>query len=382
MGTGESNCVKCSKPLPEGAIFCPWCGKKQVSTQRQGRKRANGEGTVFRYRAGWRVQVVLGYKMVNGKSVAVRRTKAGFKTKREAIEYLDDLRKVPAKAAPTLHSLWEEYQIGGYTKLSESRKEKYRIAWPKLEALHYCQIDLLTTGDLQREVNDHAKTFYPARDMRDLLSLLYKIAVANQYVNVNLAEYIELPPVNAKEQTAFTPNDLLRLWDDYGAGNWWTGYIILMCYTGMMPGELMACQQENVDLENRVIRGAGLKTDVRKSKPIVLAAEILPVLEDLMSRTTNGKLIQINKDSFYEQYYATLERIGLRRIVPYSCRHTTATTLADASIQPSVIQAIMRHANYATTQRYIHESVSNELTAADAITRQIARAKEKPPTEA
>lgn len=372
-----ANCIKCSSTLPDGALYCPYCGKKQSATEKIQRKRANGEGSVFRYRNGWRAQIVVGYKLVGGRSQAVYRTKAGFKTKREALEYLTTLRSEKRKAAPTLQQLWEQYQEGKYRKLSASRQEKYRIAWPKLKDLHFCAVDMLTTADLQRVVNENAKTFYPARDMRDLLSLLFQLAMADQFVPVNLAEYIDLPTLEEKDQDAFTPKEITALWTDYAAGNWWTGYVLLMIYTGMMPGELMAMQKDAVDLKQHAIIGGGIKTEIRKKKPIVLADEILPVVTDLMDRTPGEKVIRINKDNFYDRYYETLARAGVRRLVPYTCRHTAATVLADAAVHPSIIQAIMRHASFTTTQRYIHEDITRELAAANVAAGTISKTNEQ-----
>lgn len=370
-------CVKCSAQLPDGALYCPYCGKKQTATERKGRKRANGEGSVFRYRNGWRAQIVVGYKVIDGKSRAVYRTKAGFATKRAAIEYLESLRGEPKREVPTLFALWEEYQAAGYKKLSESRKEKYQIAWPRLAAIQFTRIDLLTTADLQDAVNSKAKTYYPARDMRDLLSILFQLAMANKFVEVNLADYIVLPDLNEKEREPFTIEEVAALWADYQAGNWWTGYILLMCYTGMMPGELLAAKKESVDLDKRVIVGAGLKTETRKKKPIVLAEELVPVLESLMAHTPGEKLIRINKDNFYTVYYAALERAGTRRLTPYSCRHTAGTLLADANVRPALVQSVMRHASYASTQRYIHESVDHALTAVNALASNVEETKNK-----
>lgn len=362
------NCIKCGAALPEGAVYCCFCGKKQTATDRKGRKRANGEGTVFKDATGrWRAQIVLGYKLINGRSQAVRRTKAGFETKRAAIEYLEQLRKQPARQTPTLRKLWEEYLAGEYTKLSASRQEKYRIAWPRLQSIAETRIDLLTTADLNEVVRANTKTYYPARDMRDLLSLLYRRAIANRFVPVNLAEYITLPELNAEEQQPFTQDEVLRFWMQYRAGDWWTGYILLMCYTGMMPGELMAAKKEHVDLSAKVISGAGLKTKVRKDKPIVLADEIIPVLQSLMDHTPGDKLIRINKDRFYDVYYAALATAGVRKLPPYSCRHTAATMLADADIRPALVQAIMRHASYTTTQKYVHEDVNHALAAVNQL---------------
>lgn len=372
------NCIKCAAPLPAGALYCPFCGKKQSATERKGRKRANGEGSVFRYRAGWRAQIVVGYKVVNGVSRPVRKTKAGFQTKRAALEYLETLRAEPKRQTPTLQALWEEYQSAAYTKLSASRQEKYRIAWPRLSDIQFTRIDLLTTADLQEVVNSRAATYYPARDMRDLLSILFQLAMANKFVEVNLADYIVLPDLHEQAREPFAPEELVKLWTDYEE-NWWTGYILLMCYTGMMPGELLAARKDAVDLKNHVIVGAGLKTAERKKKPIVLADELVPVVQTLIDHTPGDKLIRMNKDRFYDVYYETLERAGTRRLTPYSCRHTAGTLLTDANVRPALVQAVMRHASYASTQRYVHESVDNARSAVNALADSVeARRNERP----
>ena len=45
------DCIRCSRPLPEGALFCPWCGKRQTAVapppQRKRRRRPKGSGTVY-----------------------------------------------------------------------------------------------------------------------------------------------------------------------------------------------------------------------------------------------------------------------------------------------------------------------------------------------
>ena len=132
---------------------------------------------------------------------------------------------------------------------------------------------------------------------------------------------------------------------------------MLMIYTAMMPGELLDARKDNIDWQGRQIVGAGKKTKERKETPIVLADFILPVVADLCEHTDGDKLIKINKDRFYETYYSVLERAGCRRLTPYSCRHTAATTLALENIPPSIIQKIMRHAKFSTTEKYIHINI-------------------------
>lgn len=353
-------CIKCKKSLQDDFLYCPYCGKKQITQKtKTSRSRPNGTGTVYKRGKTWTASYVHGYVIQeDGKLKTVRSTKGGFRTKKEAMEFLPALQNAPERKVPNLLELWEIYkQSKKYLKLSDSRREKYEIAWKKLDSLWFFKIDKLTTFDLQNAVDSNADTYYTARDLKNLLSKLYQTAMPDEFVKTNLSEYIELPDLNAKEQQPFRSEEIQKLWADYTAGNWWTGYILLMVYTGMMPGELLDARKEHIDWNGRQIVGAGKKTAKRRETPIVLADFILPVLADLCEHTDGEKLIRINKDRFYETYYSTLERAGCRRLTPYSCRHTAATTLALENIPPSVIQQIMRHAKFSTTEKYIHIDV-------------------------
>ena len=363
------NCIKCASPLPPAALFCPACGKKQSATKRAGRSRPNGTGSVYKRGRTWEVAVVLGYKLVDGKSVPIRRTKGGFRTKKEAIEFLPILKEAKNKPriVPSINDLWNQYKAAQYKKLSKSQQETYNIAWKKMTAIQFRLIDQLTVADLQAVINDKAPTYYPARDIKDLISKLYQLAMADQFVTINLSEFLVLPDLETKEREAFSSEEVSKLWEDYTAGNWWTGYVLLMIYTGMMPGELRSARKAHIDWEGKQIRGAGKKTKVRKETPIVLADIILPVLQDLCSHTEGEKLISINKDNFYVKFRETLERAGCRPLKPYSCRHTAATTLALENIPPSVIQKIMRHAKFTTTQQYIHVDINPMLEAVNKL---------------
>ena len=365
-------CIKCGVDLPDGAVFCHMCGRKQTppAPKRQRTKaRGNGTGTAYKRGKTWTARIVLGYYVGDdGKRHARTANRGGFATKKEALDYIPKLKaEAESSATLTLSGYWEFYEAKKLPELSRDKQTAYRIAWRRWAALATRKLEDLKIETLQAAMDEAATTYYTARDMKNLMSHFYKHGLANQTVSVNLAQYLQLPPANASEQTPFSAEELDLLWKDFAAGNTFTGYILLMIYTGMMPGELLQAKKEHIDWDGKQIRGAGLKTATRKAAPIVLADVILPVLRVLVDTSRGEKLIHINKDNFYREYYATLERIGTRRLPPYSCRHTTGTDLAKAAVPAFTIQKIMRHAKITTTQHYTHMDATDALSGVNAL---------------
>ena len=365
-------CIKCGVDLPDGAVFCHMCGRKQTppAPKRQRTKaRGNGTGTAYKRGKTWTARIVLGYYVGDdGKRHARTANRGGFATKKEALDYIPKLKAEAERSATlTLSGYWEFYEAKKLPELSRDKQTAYRIAWRRWAALATRKLEDLKIETLQAAMDEAATTYYTARDMKNLMSHFYKHGLANQTVSVNLAQYLQLPPANASEQTPFSAEELDLLWKDFAAGNTFTGYILLMIYTGMMPGELLQAKKEHIDWDGKQIRGAGLKTATRKAAPIVLADVILPVLRVLVDTSHGEKLIHINKDNFYREYYATLERIGTRRLPPYSCRHTTGTDLAKAAVPAFTIQKIMRHAKITTTQHYTHMDATDALSGVNAL---------------
>lgn len=166
-----------------------------------------------------------------------------------------------------------------------------------------------------------------------------------------------LPELEETEPKPFDEKELKALWTDYGNGNKLTGYILLMIYSGMMPGELFKAETHMIDWEKQRIVGCGLKTKKRKEVPIVVADLVLPVLRNLCDESTSGRLLEMRRADFYDEFHATLARCEIEDRTPYVCRHTTATALALGNIAPEVIKEVMRHTNFSTTERYIHKEI-------------------------
>ena len=341
-------CRKCKQEVPDGA-YCIMCGTKQEITRGK-KRRGNGQGYARKRGNTWQAELGI-YK--NGTRITL--TKGGFKTKKEALEYVPQLAKKRKKDAPTLRDLYEPWAESAMLELSQSKQGAYKIAWARLKQIADIEIAELTIADLQAVIDREAPTHYTARDVKNLLSHLYKRACAQGDVPSNLAQYIIVPKLEEKERQPFNREEINSIWAAYASGDMYACYVLVMIYSGMMPGELLKLEKGMIHWDDREIVGCGIKTKERKTKPILIADAIVPVLETLCDAAEGDKLVTMNRDAFYDAFRDAMTRWGCRKLTPYSCRHTTGTELAsDATIPPSIIQRVMRHTKFTTTQRYIH----------------------------
>ena len=370
-------CIKCKRDGPDGA-HCVHCGAKQAA-KRNGRRRANGTGSVYRRGSGYQATITF-YRS----GVRMTRSKGGFSTKKAAYDYLpilieETVRKIGYRDKVTLATEYEPWSETALLRLSPSKQTAYRIAWDKLASIHNADITELTIADLQKVVDQQAPTYYTARDIKNLLSHLYKRACAEDVVRTNLAEFIVLPTLEEKEASAYTEEEVQKMWAAYREGGTFVGFALIMIYSGMMPGELFACKKTMIDFENQTIIGAGLKTKERRNKPIVIPDFIIPIVREIYDSHNYESLVGMGRDRFYERYHEMSERLGIRDLPPYACRHTTATALALGDVvPPSVITKVMRQKQMTTTERYKHVDDQTRLEALNRLAQSpITRRKEE-----
>lgn len=343
-------CRKCRADVPDGA-YCLKCGAKQELTRRT--KRGNGTGSVFKRGKSWYAQVTLYSYEKDGKKAQKRKTKGGFAAKKDALEYLATLKTADARTVPTLIKLYENFSAHELPKLSANKQIAYKKARERADGIMGKRIDELTVEQMQTVV-DAAGSHYKARDIKNLCSKLYQLAMQEQYVSQNLAKFLVLPELEEKEPVPFTQDEVDKLWVAFADGDTFVAYLLLMIYSGMMPGELLACEKSMIDLDRCEIYGCGKKTKTRKTNAIVFADCVKPCVEELMNLDDKPKLVNVHETVWYDNYHATLQRLGIRDLPPYACRHTTGTEAARQNLNAAIVQKIMRHAKITTSQRYIH----------------------------
>lgn len=327
-GEISMNCKKCKKEIPEESIYCMWCGAKQVA-EKKTKRRANGTRTVFKTPDGnWKAQKVLYYYNDKDGNRKKKTQTRKFNRKTDALKFVGT-EKEEFCNSQTLTDLYEIFkETKKYEKLSKSQQDKLKFTWDKMKEIQFTKISDLTIDKMQEVIDKAAKTYYPARDMKVLLSHLYTVAIKRQQETINKSEYIELPDAPKAKRQVFTEEDIAKLWDDYNGqrpdgttdAHELTGYVLIMVYTGMRIGELFGIEKVNVHLSESYMIG-GEKTDAGRDREIPISSIIESVVKHFYDKGKT-KLIHKNKWDFYDDYWDTLKRLDIRPVPPQTCRHT------------------------------------------------------------
>lgn len=327
------------------------------------KQRGNGTGSVYKLPNGkYRAVVVLGYD-TNKKRV--QRTKSGFKTKREALEYLPKLREAPNIEKIKFNKLYEMWKNTHFLTIGKSKQQSYNTAYKRCSSLYFKNVDEIKLDDMQKVVDNCPGAYYPKQDIKVLLNNVLRYGVMNEYCKVNYAEYIKLPPLEKSKKTAFTDEEIKNIWTVYNNGNTFSGYILIMIYTGMRYGEISTIRKEDIHIAERYMMG-GIKTDAGKDRQILISEKIAPIVERFYN-ICDKKLLEMSEEDFYNRFKAALNEAKTRPLTPHCCRHTFATLMAKAEVQPSIIKEAAGHANYSTTLGYTHIPLKTKLEAVNKI---------------
>ena len=142
--------------------------------------------------------------------------------------------------------------------------------------------------------------------------------------------------------------------------------VLIMIYSGLRVGELLIMETANID--GRIMIG-GIKTKAGKERAIPIHEKIMPLIDKsknyLITSPTDKKFSYNNY--VQRQFTPLMKRFGMDHL-PHDCRHTTATELSNAGIEPMITKLILGHANADITERvYTHMTHSQLVQSIDKI---------------
>ncbi len=261
-----------------------------------------------------------------------------------------------------------------------------------LPVLGTARLSDIRRSDVQRFINrTMADGHSPSTVRNSLMPLraIYRHALALDDVAVNPTTGVQLPAVRGKRERVASPAEAVRLIEALlprDRAVWATAM-----YAGLRSGELQALTDELVDLDDNVIRvhwswdpkEGQVAPKSRSGRRTVPVPAVLRkhLLEHRLARGRRGGLFFSRPDGRPFSNQALSQRAtrtwrvnGLDPIGFHECRHTFASLMIAAGVNPKALSTFLGHASVTITlDRYGHLFPGSEQEAAGLLDRYLER---------
>ena len=357
--------------------------------------RGNGMGCAYQ-RPGqktWTVEGVVGWKYPNGDITKpkrpVRKTKGGFRTKKDALDYVSKLQHSGAvRVRMTMEELYSAWSTHYSPRIGESTMDGYYYAYQHFAPLHGTYVDLIRSEDLQLCMDECKAGKRTHENMRCIANLLWKYAIDTNILDRNVAANLYTGKGVSVQREALTEQEETAIKSTIGCERY-AEYIYCLCWLGYRPGEMLELRKdqlfhasvnindEDVDIWYFV---NGKKTDSGRDRVVVVPDEILPIILDRIfipgtdlvfpqyqfNRKKVPELVQFKQmhHSYFNKHVfkPIMQKLHIaEKKVPYSARHSYADKLKKASGADKDKAALIGHSNYLFTQDKYQSSHMKDL---------------------
>ena len=323
----------------------------------------------------FRAMVTVG-KDNNGRPI-VRTLKpvAYFETYNEAYEALLDYNKDPYYIAKsmTMQELFDKWSTRHFNSgVSDGSKRKYKMAWDYCHTLYDMQVGEIRARHIRSCIEEaYAIRFgerkpaseYIKKDIKIVLGQMLDYALENELVKRNYAKdlKISIKPIVDNEHIPFTDEEMDILWENLDLIPD-IGIVLIQCYTGWRPRELINIKLENVDLTAKTITG-GMKTKAGKNRVVPIHHKILPFVEkyyrDAQKYNRNTLFTLTEYYQYANRFAEIVESLGLNsNHRPHDCRVTFVTMAKKYQVDEYAIKRIVGHAiSDITEEVYTHRDL-------------------------
>lgn len=346
----------------------------------------NGMGSVYKLsgnrRKPWAARKTTGWRTVPGKQRAypVYDFVGYYATRREAMTALVEYNRDPYDLNATKITFAEVYDRWAerkFTEVSDSNVKGYKAAYSICAPLYNLRFVDLKLDHFQKVADESGKNSPTLKKWKSLISQLYEYAVIHEIVpqSKNIAQYIDIKRAgnpNALNRKPFTKKEIKKLWDCKGT-NEYVSIILILIYTGVRIGELLALKKEDVHLDNRwfFVRQSKTESGIRA---VPIAEKIVPFFEMWMEKnkceyvlsTSCGRCFDYR--NYYDSYWTPLvESMGMDH-KPHDARHTCVSLLTVSGVSDKVIKKIVGHKGQGITEAvYTHFEIAELIDAINRI---------------
>ena len=354
-------CIKCKADLPDGALYCMLCGKKQAPDKKKHRKRANGSGTV--------------YKMAGNRAKpwAAKRNNVflgSFKTYAEAQKALERTTDavITDKYNLTFAQIYELWKPVHAREVSKSQMANYSTAFNQCAVLHNRKFRSLRKSDFQAVIislEEAGKSKSTCEKPIQLFGQLSKWALDECIINQNHAQNVITTAEQKSIRKPFTDEQIKAIQQSKLRA---APIALILIATGARPNELFKVPLADC-YDTYFVGGSKTKSGTGRViavSPLGLAAyrELLQAAKESGgTRLIDGYKGNRDTTNFRKRDFKELMvEIGDASMTPYHCRHTFATLAVRGGVRPQMLTRMMGHADIKTADKtYTHLNAEDIL---------------------
>ena len=338
----------------------------------------------------WLIQ----YRYTDWQGKRRKSTKRGFATKREAEEWLRNfLITQKADFDMKFADFWKMYCADMETRLREHtmRTKKYIVELKILPYFGNKRVNDITAADIRQWQNELIKMGYSPTYLKTInnqLSAIFNYAVRYYDLKSNpCAKAGSMGKSKAEEMDFWTGEEFRKFIDSVMNKRLSYMAFMILYWTGMRLGELLALNPKDVDLEKRTIsitksyQRLGKKDVITppktsKSKRVItipefLAADIKDYMDSLYDLQEDDRLFPITKYYLEHEMQRGIKESGVKRIRVHDLRHSHASMLIELGFSPLEIANRLGHEKVETTlNTYSHLYPNKQTKLAERLDRE------------
>jgi integrase len=335
----------------------------------------------------WMVQ----YRFTDWQGNRKKSTKRGFNTKREAEDWLRQfLQMKQADFDMRLEDFVKLYYADMETRLREHtmHTKKYVIDLKILPYFGKLSMNAIKPADIRNWQNtlikeDYAETYL--KTINNQLNALFNYAVKYYDLKSNPCKKAgSMGKSNAEEMNFWTKQEFMQFIDYVtDKRQSYIGFMMLY-WTGMRIGELLALMPKDIDFERKTIsisksyqrlnrRDIVTPPKTPKSKRVISIPEFLAVdlqeyISSIYSIEEDDRLFSVTKYFMEHEMRRGIKASGVKRIRLHDLRHSHASLLIEMGFTPLAIAERLGHERIETTMNtYAHLYPNKQGQIADKL---------------
>lgn len=366
-----STCIKCKNEIPEGSVYCLYCGKKQERSPRKRKKRANGTGNIS-VLSGNRTKKYMARQ--NGEIIG---TYATYVEAQKALDRLTDV-DVNDKYNMTFAQVYAAW-APEHSREMQSGMGNYSASYKNCPELHDRKFRSLRKSDYMAVIirlEQAGKSKSTCEKMIQLFGQLSKWAMDEGVIQQNHAQNVRTTAQQLSTKKPFTPAEIQRIAESSLPA---AQIALILIATGCRPNELFKVPLSRCFSGHFV---GGSKSEAGRDRIIAVSPigqSAYTALRQAAIQSGGIRLIDGysgNRDAANfakRDFKALMAEIGAMAMTPYNCRHTFITLAVKSGVAPAILKRMVGHADISTTDKnYTHLDANDILDAVKAVDAKIA----------